>query len=324
MQGKQEQADAIRNTILHTQKVPWQIITPEYLIQLHDKAINNEKKDKEARLTLFEYAMHYNQPKLFAELASVGFAPALKAKKDYDLLERKYFIGYSSSNTTPVMRQVSLYGVDFRNTFNQTPLMSACGFGNTTLVKQLIEKGGNPFLTDNIGRNAFQIALQKALLDKRFAQEKLVLLYESLSPDSISIQVEDKLIKLDVHRMEFFLVNAMIAMAHHRELYNHRTWSFKTDDFLEPLAYFPEIIISERYKRRAYLSSILARHEINRHDIYNKKLFLRVKHGYYILNPNLMLKLGDEWINIYKLLNLESIKDAAVLSNKEGKAIISA
>ncbi|GEM_PF-4402927 len=31
------------------------------------------------------------------------------------------------------------------------------------------------------------------------------------------------LIKLDIHRMEFFLVNAMIAMAHHRELYNHRT-----------------------------------------------------------------------------------------------------
>jgi len=64
------------------------------------------------------------------------------------------------------------------------------------------------------------------------------------------------------------------------------------------------------------LSSILTKHEINRQDIYNKKLFLRVKHGYYILNPNLMLKLGDEWINIYKLLDLESIKDAAVLSEK--------
>ena len=38
MQGKQEQADAIRNTILHTQKVPWHIMTPEYLIQLHEKA----------------------------------------------------------------------------------------------------------------------------------------------------------------------------------------------------------------------------------------------------------------------------------------------
>ncbi len=316
MQGKQAQADTIRNTILQIQKVPWHIMTPEYLIQLQDKALNKERKDKEARLLLFEYAMHYHQPKFFAELASVGFVPALKAKKDYNLLERKYFIGYSSINTTPVMRLVSLYGANFRNPFNQTPLMTACSFGNNTLVKQLIEKGANPYLTDNIGRNAYQIALQKALLDKRFAQEKLASLYECLSPDNISLQVDGKLIKLDVNRMEFFLVNVMIAIAHHKQQFNHRTWSFKADDFLEPLAHFPEIIMSERYKRRAYLSSILAKNEMNKRDIYNKKLFLRVKHGHYILNPDLLLKFEDEWINIYKLLDLESIKEAAISSDE--------
>ena len=45
------------------------------------KRLNKDKKDKEARLLLFEYAMHYHQPKLFAELANVGFVPALKPKK---------------------------------------------------------------------------------------------------------------------------------------------------------------------------------------------------------------------------------------------------
>ncbi len=305
MQGKQAQADAIRNTILHTQKVPWHIMTTEYLIQLREKALNKEKKNKEARLLLFEYAMHYHQPKLFDELAEIGFAPALKLKKDYNLLERKYFLGYSSTNTTFVMRQVSLYGVDFRTAFNQTSLMTACSFGNIILVKHLIEKGANPYLTDNIGRNAFQISLQKSLLDKRFAQEKLVSLYECLSPDNISLQVEDKLIKLDVQRMEFFLVNAMIAIAHQKQQMGNRTWAFKVDDFLEPLAHFPEIIMPEKRKRRPYISSILAKHEINRQDIYNKKLFLRIKHGHYILNPDLMIKVEEEWVNIYKSLNLE-------------------
>jgi hypothetical protein len=119
-----------------------------------------------------------------------------------------------------------------------------------------------------------------------------------------------------LHRMEFFLVNAMIAIAHHKQQFNHRSWAFKTDDFLEPLAHFPEIIMSERYKRRAYLSGILAKNEINRQDIYNKKLFLRVMHGHYILNPDLLLKLGDEWVNIYKLLDLELIKEAAISSGK--------
>lgn len=309
MQGKQEQADAIRNTILQTKEVPWDVITPDFLVQLCEKALDNEKKDKDARLLLFEYAMHYQQPKLLNELAKVGFAPALKPKKDYGLLERKYFMGYSSSNTMPVTRQVSLYGVDFRVTFNQTPLMVACGFGNSALVEQLLAKGANPYLTDNIGRNAFQIVLQKALLDKRFAQEKFALLYESLSPDNINLQVADKLVKIDVKRMEFFLINVMMAMAHQKHQISHQTWAFNVDDFINPLMHFPDIIMPERRKKRAYISSILSKHEINRQDIYNRRLFLRVKHGYYILNPDLMIKVEDKWLNIYTLLNLESIKN---------------
>jgi hypothetical protein len=312
MQGKQAQADAIRTTILNTQKVPWHIMTPEYLIQLREKAFNIEKINKDARLLLFEYAMHYHQPKLFDELADIGFAPALKPKKDYNLLERKYFMGYSSSNTTPVMRQVSLYGIDFRTVFNQTPLMAACSFGNNKLAKQLIEKGANPYLTDNLGRNSFQIALQKALLDKRFAQDKLASLYECLSPDNVALQVEDKLIKIDVQRMEFFLVNAMMAVAYlkHGKRFLHST--FKVDDFLIPLEHFPASVMPERRKRRAYISSILAKNEINRQVIYNRKLFLRVERGHYILNPHLLIKINEDWINIYKLLNLDEIREKAV------------
>ena len=309
LQGKHEQADAIRNTILHTQTVPWVVITPEYLAQLREKALNKEKKDKEARLLLFEYAMHYYQYKILDELADVEFAPALKPKKDYDLLERKYFMGYNSSNTTPVMRQISSYGIDFRTEFNQTPLMVASNFGNTTLVKQLIEKGANPYLTDNLGRNAFQLTLHKALVDKRFAREKLNQLYDYLSPDHINLQVDDKLIKIDVHRMEFFLVNAMMLIVHQKQgkYFMHST--FQVDDFLLPLESFPENIMPERRKRRAYISSILAKNEVNRQDIYNRKLFLRVQRGHYILNPNILIKVNEEWVEIYTFLNLEDIKE---------------
>jgi hypothetical protein len=116
--------------------------------------------------------------------------------------------------------------------------------------------------------------------------------------------------------MEFFLVNAMVAIAHHKHQSSHQNWCFKADDFLSPLTHFPDMIMFERYKKRAYLSSILAKNEIHRQNIYNKKLFLRVKHGHYILNPELMLKLGNEWINIYNLLNFGSIKESAALSNK--------
>jgi hypothetical protein len=284
-------------------------MTRDFVTALREKGLNKEKKDKEARLLLFEYAMYYQQTKLFHELAAIGFAPALKQKKDYGLLERKYFMGYSSSNTATIFRQVALYGIDFRTTFNQTPLMTAAAFGNTVLVSQLLEKGANVHLTDNFGRNTFQIVLQKALLDRRFSQEKLAFFYAVLSPDFISLKIEGKLIKLDVQRTEFFMINAMIATAHHKQRMPHSIFAFNVNDFLEPLNYFPDFIMSERRKKRAYLSSILSKHEVNRQDLYNRKLFLRVKHGHYILNPDLMIKIENDWMNIYDLLNLEQIKE---------------
>ncbi len=308
-QGKQSQAEAIRHTLLNVQNTPWQVITPSVLEQLQTKALDTHQKDKEARLLFFEYALVYQQRSLFTALTAIDFAPAFKPDKGQDLLFRKYFIGYSS-NPTLVMKQIATYGIDFRNLFNQTPLMVACGFGQDTLAKQLIEKGANPLLTDNLGRNAFQIVLQKALLDKKFCQNKLNGLYHLLSPNSLDLQIDGRLVKLDIKQMEFFLVNAMIAIVHQKEIRHSQSLAFVVNDFLKPLLYFPERIISERRKRRAYLSSILSKNETHREGPYNRKLFLRIKLGHYILNPGLKVRVGEGWANLYQLLNLECIQDA--------------
>lgn len=305
LQGKQEQANAIRNTILHQQKPPWQIITPNVLNTLCQKALNKDKRDKEARLLLFEYALLHQQRELLIALEQIGFVPSFKQGKSLDLLEKKYFMGYFATNPTGVLRQTDLYGVDFRNIFNQTPLLLACKFGNIPLVQKLIEKGSNPHLTDNQGRNAFQIALQSALCDKKFAQTKLAPLCQHLIPVSIDLQVENRLIKIGPERMEFFLLNAMIALVHHHVSVR---FGLKVDDFLMPLAHFPEIVMPEKRKRRQYISSILAKNEINRRDAYNRKLFLRIRHGHYTLNPDLMVKINEEWVDLYTLLHLEDLR----------------
>jgi hypothetical protein len=65
----------------------------------------------------------------------------------------------------------------------------------------------------------------------------------------------------------------------------------------------------ERRKRRAYISSILAKNEINRQDIYNRKLFLRIRQGHYILNPEMLIKVNEEWVNVYTVLHLEKVKE---------------
>lgn len=298
MQGKTEQADAILNNILELKPVPWIVITPDYLAELEKLALTSDKKDKdskEAKISLFEYALHYQKNDLMQRLAQAGFSAAMKSKKDDSIVARKYFLGYNSTNSAAVLRQVNLYGVDFKTPFNQTPLMTACLFGNIPLIQELIRQDADCHHIDNTGKNAFQIILQKALRDKRFAQQKLAAMHELLCPSEINFQINHKLEKIDSKRMEFVLVNAMLAFENKKP--------FCVDDFLKPFEAFPDITLSENRKKRAYISSILSKNEIFRMGPYNKQLFFRVRRGYYVLQPQIAIKINEAWMNIYELLN---------------------
>jgi len=46
-------------------------------------------------------------------------------------------------------------------------------------------------------------------------------------------------------------------------------------------------LVPARRKHRPYISSILAKNEVHRDDKYNRKLFRRLKHGHYIIQPQL-------------------------------------
>jgi len=304
LQGKKTQADAIKASILERKTVPWQIITKPILEQLKNQALNLNVPDQKARILLFEYALAYDHNSLLAELENINFAPAFKIQKSLALLERSYFMGYNGNNPSIVLRQVENYGIDFRNRFNQTPLMIASHFGNGTLVKLLLDLGANCHLTNNSAHNAWQIALKRALLDKKFAKHKLSFLYNLLNPGEISLQVDGKLIKLGKERMEFFLINAIMVML---DQGINKITMFKVDHFLVPLQDFSDSVIQPNRRRRAYISSILAKNEIKSQDRYNRKLFFRVKRGSYILNPYLQIKQAENWVNIYSLLDLEQV-----------------
>jgi hypothetical protein len=62
-----------------------------------------------------------------------------------------------------------------------------------------------------------------------------------------------------------------------------------------------------RRKQRAYISSILAKNEVDRDDKYNRKLFRRLKHGHYIINPQLAVWVEGAWQNMYEVLSLDAL-----------------
>ncbi|WP_204369105.1 UvrD-helicase domain-containing protein [Methylocucumis oryzae] len=306
LQGKQEQADRIRSEILKQKTPPWQTITADTLPELKRKAF--EANDKNARMELFEYALIYEDREILNRLLKLDFKPAKQPDKGMQLLQQKHYAIYSFKKPDPVIKQTQLYGTDFRNLFNQTPLMVAAWMGNSDVIQHLSVLGADTELVDGNGLTAFQIALNQAARNEAYAKKKLALIYQQLEPTSISIQVDGRLVKLDRHLMEFFLLNLMMAVFYRvmpdRVL---RGKGFTSQDLLDAVAHIPNSVLPERRKQRAYLSSMLSKNEVNKDDKYNRKLFVRVRTGAYWFNPKLALKIEGEWVNIYDLLSIDRL-----------------
>ncbi len=306
--GKQEQADAIRRDILRQKTPPWEPLVGAALGRLQHKAL--DQGDKKAKLQLFDYALVHNDLRKLEALQELGFGPASKPDKGRKILDEKHFYIYALKQPAAVLRQVDEYGADFRDLYNQTPLMNAARMGNVELVERLMEAGADPSCVNNVGFDAFRIALEQSCRDSKFAARKLPGLYPLLAPESLSVQTQGRLIKLDNTTMEFFLFNLMVAMFYRcigeKLTQWHDHW-FETADFLNVLDSFPQSVLPERRRKRPYLSSILSKNEVGRDDRYNRRLFLRVRHGHYLPNPALRLRIQGQWRLITEVLDVDAL-----------------
>jgi hypothetical protein len=304
LQGKQEQADAIRDRLIQKKPVPWEVITPEKA-EILKQTMFTAAADKKQKIAYFEYALVYQDHPALRLFQQQKFPPAQNLEKSVDLIQRKYFDNYAFKNPAGVLKEVELYGIDFRNPFNQTPLMTAAYVGNAALVKTLLSAGANSDLTDNRHRDAFQILLHHACRDSKFCQNKLAESYALLAPVSLSLQAGGCLVKIDQKNMEFLLFYVTVWLLINRQggASHFRAEGLTTADYLRVLETFPESVLADYRKKRAYLSSLLSKNEISRQDRYNRKLFKRVRQGHYILNPDLSIKLTEDWLPVASLLD---------------------
>lgn len=302
LQGKEEQAAEIREQILSQKAVPWKVLQGATLAEVHSRAL--DKGEKKARIQLLEYALVFQDQRLLNALTKVGFGAARQPEKGLKTLDKKHYMAYSLKHPGGVLREVDKYGVDFRNLFGQTPLMIASRVGNAELVERLVDLGADTGLVDANGLNAFQVALERACADERYARTRLAEVYERLAPPSLSIQVDGRLVKLDSRLMEYLMLCLAMALFYQRlgENWFRRRKYLSSADFVESLEAYPDTLVPARRKKRPYISSILSKNECSKDHRYNRKLFVRMGHGQYLINPRLALKIEGEWRNIYDLL----------------------
>ena len=306
-QGKQQQAAQIRQNILQQQKPTWPIYNKHTIQDLLHLAVHQQQR--KAKLTLFEYSLVYDHKKYRNALIKVDFKPAFNPQNGYDLLHKKYFMNYKSKHLGAVTQLIHRYGVNFRNTFNQTPLMLATQYGNIHLIRLLTQQKADKNLTNNKGHNAFQIALYLTWKDKQYAEQKLRSVFLALSPESLDLRINNKTIKLDRHRVEFFLINLMMALFY--ELLPHKMiftgGGFTPHDLIEALANFPAHLLHQKLYDHQMIGEVLATHKMHSENPQSLELFYRVMPDNYLINPNIALRIDDQWVKIYDLLSFDQL-----------------
>ncbi len=308
MQGKQEQADLIKQQILGNQKTPWIPITLEELPKLKAEALNPEFFNKKAKDRLFDFALMYNDTDSITRLAELKYRRAEKPEAERGSIFRRSYVQYANEDIKKVTENIKKYGLDYRDEFNLTPLLASIKTGSIKVTEFLLTQEVNQNVTDNFGMSPFILMLQQAQTNAIFAEKRLPQLYRRLLPDYIKIKVNERLIKIPNRTMEFFLLQNMLvsqpSIVLNKEFDEDR--GFNADDVMKIVGRYNDTILPEFRRKRQYISSMLSKNEMDRADPYNRQLFQRIERGIYIINPNLEINVGGEhWMNPYDMMQIE-------------------
>ena len=310
-QGKIEQAENIRKEILREKKVPWDVMTNTKYKELQKKVFE-DTANKQEKILLFEYCLIYDKKNEMSRLRNMNLKAALHPKRSFMVIKEKYFSSYIRKNYQSVIENTKIYGLNFRNPFNQTPLIAASKLCNPLLIKQLVEQGSDISIRDNNGHNCLQNLLSSILIGTAGEiindESDIFDSYTLLSSESTSIKIDDRLVKLDPRTMEFFLYNAMIGLfGNPFSILINIERIFESNTLVRVLSKFPDNILKTNRKKRIYISSILSKNEKNKIGQYNRRLFLRITRGRYVLNPDIEVKENGEWVKILDILKIKHV-----------------
>jgi hypothetical protein len=318
LQGKLEQADAIRRTILKQTPVPWPVFDEAKVRELLIKVFREQSPGSKGKQQLFDYATCFDEPQLAEWLAvETRFEQARSFAKQRAVFARKSYVPYFANRFKDILKQCEQHGVDHRLQMNQTPLMAAAAAGNVALVEALLERGADRDAVDHYGCNALHWALRQAFEDAKFAAGPLAAIYDHLAPPCVDVNTDGRLVRIDRHLSEYFLFQTMWVLFKTRfsKIRRNADSAFQTQIILDAWQHLPVSMVRPERNKRQHLSGVLARNEVHRDYAYNRSLFLRLSTGRYQFNPKLAVRRrqGEEesWVPIYTALNLPLIGEFA-------------
>ena len=344
MQGKDEQAQAVRDAFLQHKPVPWTAWSRALMEDLATKALDPKNPSSKPRQSLFDYALWHGQHEWVAALGNVSFGPAKPLLRNgefwgagtqfmpgrplpyMDQIEdltcravaatrQRHIQPWQARNFKDLLRQADNHGPDHATLVGATPLMLAAAAGNAALVRALLDKGANPTLRDEFGQTAWDAAVSRAMQESGFAAHGLAGSFDLLAPAALDVQSDGRLVRLERHQGEYWVLMLMLAglktqwsRCVPRKL---PRWKYVQGYFAEQLhdvlSELPTWLWSDARRKRSYVNQVLARAERNSAYRPARRLWVRTCNGHYLPNPELLLRVGETWVKVYDAMALDWI-----------------
>jgi hypothetical protein len=231
-------------------------------------------------------------------------------------LRQRHLQPYAAHNFKDLLRQCDTYGVDHRTPTGATTLMLAARAGNLPLVDALLLRGADPLVEDEFGHTPWLAALNRASEDLAFTRLSIAPLFERIAPATLDVQTEGRLVRLERHQGEYWLLSVMLAclktwrttcVERLHTPYKYRQ-GFFAQALQDTLECQPEHLWKTPRRKRSYVNAVLARAEVQ--SLYQpaRRLWLRTTTGHYLPNPLMQLRThtpeGPGWRPVYEVLNL--------------------
>jgi hypothetical protein len=342
LQGKEEQAKAIREIFLQGKPVPWTPWSRALIEELAPKALDRSNPSAKQKQTLMDYALWHGQQAWVEQLALASFQPARSLAPEGDFgrigdsamlgvrmpewdkqqqlslraagaLRQRHLQPYAAKNFKDILRLCDVHGVDHLTPVGGTPLMLAARAGNAALVDALIEKGADSTAEDEFGHTAWQQAIGRAIGEPDFVKSALAPLFERIAPAGIDVQVDGRLVRIEHHQGEYWVLTLMLAGFKTQwsrcTAKSHPAWKYGQGYFAEQLHLVLEGLPVHLWKairrKRSYVNQVLARAEVDSSYKPARKLWARTRNGHYLPNPAMLLRKNEGWLPVYDAISLD-------------------
>ena len=180
--------------------------------------------------------------------------------------------------------------------------MLAFRYGQADLAEELLGLGASIRLSDKSNLTAFDYLLANFIMNKDRRQQfyindsALLKYWDRVRPTDISYEFGQRQFHIGSHSMLFFIIFLMRNASGIR-LYNpslspgempNDAGGFSIEALLIFAEMFPDEILSPYRKKRSYINSVMAFHEVSKESPHGKATFMRVRRGFYKLNPDIV------------------------------------